>query len=83
MTKIIEDIEGIVLSKVKEVLETEDDIEINQNLGSLGLDSIRSIGLIADIECEFDITFDDDELLMHNFSTIEKIVQRVHHKLEY
>ncbi|CAG7659187.1 acyl carrier protein [Paenibacillus allorhizosphaerae] len=68
-------------SKVKELLQVDGNIQLDQDLTSIGLDSMRSVGLIVDLETQYNISFNDDELLTENFSTINKIVERVQSKL--
>jgi acyl carrier protein len=57
-------------------------VELDENLFHLGLDSIKCISLIAEMEEEFDIVFDDGELLFEYFSTIRVISDRIKKKLE-
>jgi acyl carrier protein len=68
-----------ITKKVQELLENDKITEVD-DLTSLGLDSIRSIELIVDLEADFDITFEDSELLLDNFKTIEKIEEMIHLK---
>lgn len=70
-----------ITSKVKEILGREQDISLEEDLATLGLDSMGSVGLIVDLEELFDIVIDDEELMFENFSTIQKIVDRVAGKL--
>lgn len=72
----------VINNKIRESLGVTDDICENQDLTSVGLDSIKIISLISTLEDEFDILFDDDELLMYNFSTIKIITDRVNNKME-
>jgi acyl carrier protein len=65
---------------LKAILETEN-ISNNANLIALGFDSIMAINLIVQLEEAFDVIFDDNELLIGNFSTISQIVERVESKL--
>ncbi|PFL57259.1 phosphopantetheine-binding protein [Bacillus cereus] len=58
---------------VKEILECNDELSIGDNLGELGLDSLNTVTLIVELEEQFNITFEDEELLFDNFSTLEKI----------
>ncbi|TNJ64371.1 acyl carrier protein [Paenibacillus hemerocallicola] len=70
-----------ITAKVNEILETDHNIAWEEELTSLGLDSIKSVNLIVDLEEMYHIVFDEDELLTENFSTISKIVARVQGKL--
>ncbi|GBF75586.1 hypothetical protein PA598K_04004 [Paenibacillus sp. 598K] len=71
-----------ILSKVKEVLVVEErEINLKENLGAIGLDSMKSVQLIVELEELFNISFDDEELMFENFSTIQKITTMVNEKL--
>ncbi|MCP4147983.1 MAG: acyl carrier protein [bacterium] len=45
----------------------------NDDLTKFGLDSLNVVYLIAELEQEYDFTFDEDDLLLANFDSIEKI----------
>jgi acyl carrier protein len=72
ISSIILIVEEILL--IKEILP-------NQDLFIIGLDSMKAINLVVRLEEQFVIIFDDDELLIQNFSTIEKINYLVQKKL--
>lgn len=74
-------IESKIAGTLQEILETNKKISSGDDLTALGLDSIKSVALIVDLEVAFDITFDDEELLFENFSTLSKISERVRDKL--
>ena len=42
--------------------------------GALGLNSLAAITLLVTIEERFNISVDDEDLLVENFSTIEQLV---------
>lgn len=48
-------------------------IEPSIDLRVIGLNSLNAIHLVVGIENEFDIEFDDHELVISNFDSIEKI----------
>jgi acyl carrier protein len=70
-----------VSKRVQESVGLNRMILVDEDLRSLGLDSMKSVTLIIDLEECFDIVFEDDELLFENFSTIQKIANRVSGKL--
>lgn len=70
-----------VTNKVKEVLEYNQDIYVNQDLAEIGLDSLASVTLLVELEEMYNIEFDDEEMLFENFSTITKINNLVCNKL--
>ena len=50
-----------------------DSVSETADLREIGLDSITSIELIVLLENEFDISVDDEDLLIDNFNNIAKI----------
>lgn len=46
-----------------------------------GVDSVRLFDLVVGLESDFDITFEDSELVVRDFDTVAHIVQRVHDKI--
>lgn len=70
-----------VTNKVKEVLQYNQDIYVNQDLAEIGLDSLASVTLLVELEEMYNIEFDDEEMLFENFSTITKINNLVCNKL--
>ncbi|MFB9327855.1 acyl carrier protein [Paenibacillus aurantiacus] len=48
---------------------------------SIGIDSMQLIHLVVQIETEYDIVFEDDEMLLENFKTIAIIADRIMMKL--
>jgi len=53
------------------------DIKMEDDLRDWGLDSLKSIDVIVALENEFDIAIEDEDLLVDNFNTIEKIINLV------
>ncbi|MBT2282939.1 hypothetical protein J7E78_05225 [Paenibacillus polymyxa] len=73
-----------IKKKLKQILEKSfDEISDEQELTQLGLDSMKSVALIVELEESFDIMFDDEELMFENFSTLNKISERVESKLVF
>lgn len=66
-------VERIVFEKISEVFNREVQISYDTDLRNEGLDSVKTIELIVNLEIEFDIEIDDQDLLVENFSTIHKI----------
>lgn len=64
---IIEIVRNILPDKSRAVLPTTDLIE------SLGFDSLNILELITALEEKFDILFDDEDLDLSNFNTINTI----------
>ncbi|MFB5763585.1 acyl carrier protein [Paenibacillus medicaginis] len=67
-----------VLTKLEnligDLLNTQEKILTEESLSKWGLDSLKTIELIVILEKEFDIIFDNNDLLLDNFGTIEKIL---------
>ncbi|MFF2154429.1 acyl carrier protein [Paenibacillus chitinolyticus] len=75
-------IEEIVVNKIKEKLNINSNLLPNDDLNSFGLDSLGSIDLILELEDEFDITFESEDLFIDNISTPEKIIKLIRGKLD-
>ncbi len=69
-----------ITSIVEEILETKG-IAPNQDLVSVGLDSIKAINLVVRLEEQFNIMFEEDLLKIQHFSSIDKINLRIFKKL--
>lgn len=77
-----------IIEKLKSIIKPyldEDEVEVNEitlhsNLiQDLGLDSFYVIDLIIDIETEFDITIDNDQI--SQFETVESVVRVIEEKM--
>jgi acyl carrier protein len=77
-----------IIEKLKSIIQPyldEDEIDVNEiklhsNLiQDLGLDSFYVIDLIIDIETEFDITIDNDQI--SQFETVESVVRVIEEKM--
>lgn len=70
-----------IIKKLQDDLQIKEDISELLYLGTLGLDSLKIIFLIVELEASFNITFSDEELLYENFSSLDNIVERISGKL--
>lgn len=72
-----------VVVLVKKVLEKQEygKIEDNMDLSVLGLDSLKAMELVVELESFFNIEFEDEELLFENFKIISEIVNRISGKI--
>lgn len=78
-----------IINKLKEILisNLDDDnmvdveIGLDDNLVSLGLNSITFIKVVVECEKAFDIEFDDEELDYEVFDTLEKICNCIESKV--
>lgn len=73
-------LEQVITKKISEVLNRAADIDFETDLRNGGLDSIKTIEFIVNLEVEFDIQIDDQDLLVENFSTINKVTKLLSEK---
>jgi D-alanine--poly(phosphoribitol) ligase subunit 2 len=52
-------------------------VKMDDDLRDWGLDSLKSIDIIVALENEFEIAIEDEDLLIDNFNTIEKIISLI------
>jgi acyl carrier protein len=57
-----------------------DSIDLDADLIEFGLDSLNSIELIVRLEDEFDIEIDDNDLIIDNINTLNKLINIVQNK---
>lgn len=69
---------------ISKVVELEqgviDSIDLDTDLVEYGLDSINAIELIVRLEEEFEIEVDDDDLLIDNINTLNKLISIIKNK---
>lgn len=70
--KVREILSAMFASVDVSVIEMETPLE-----NKLGIDSLKTLQLIVELEQVFDIEVDDDDLLFENFATIHKIVELI------
>jgi len=61
----------------EELVSSLDEIDDDEELLIVGIDSINLVSLILLIEDKYDISFDIEDIDMENFNTISKISQKV------
>ncbi|USK44118.1 acyl carrier protein [Cytobacillus oceanisediminis] len=74
-----EQIQEKIKNIIQELLDKEG-LSNKEDLTMQGLDSISSIELIVELEEVFSISFDDSELLLDNFKTIDLIEKMIESK---
>lgn len=76
-------ISQIVLTIIKESIENEiiDPIVLEDDLSSIGVNSITFIKIVVDLETEFDFEFDDEMLSYKSFPTTNSLVEYIDSKL--
>ncbi|TKJ93372.1 phosphopantetheine attachment protein [Paenibacillus sp. CFBP13512] len=70
-----------IVQIIQSILGYRLEISNHQKLDSIGFNSIKYIKLIVALEEEFKITFDDDDLIYENFSTLKKIELKTAEKI--
>ncbi|MGN7401970.1 acyl carrier protein [Cytobacillus praedii] len=68
------DIEQRIISILNKILHYHSNIQLEDDLQALGMDSMNFIHLIVLLEEEFDYEFPDETIVIENFSTIKSIM---------
>ncbi len=79
-----EQIASFLRQKIAELIEytlSEEQLNDSDPIKDMGMDSVKTINLIIQIEQQFDIAFEDEEMVSDNFFSIRKIVATVLDKL--
>ena len=67
-----------VIELVKQSLNLSQDFNetelVNSDLFAYGMDSITAIQLIIMLESEFDVEFEDEDLMLHTVQTVDTIL---------
>jgi acyl carrier protein len=69
---------GVVLTVLPNLRPEE--LSDDQNIFSLGLNSINAMALVSSLEDAFDITFETSEINFENFQTVTDIVELIRQK---
>ncbi len=70
----------VIIANLNE--KVSDNVTLNMDFNSIGLDSITFIKTIVALECEFDFEFDDEMLLITKFPTVKSMVEYVESKVQ-
>lgn len=73
------EIEKIVRKKLGEVMQIENSekLSVEKDLKEYGMDSLNAIELVVALEMEFGIEFSEEDLLVDNLCTIQKLMDIV------
>lgn len=74
MEEKLKEIIGIVLELSEDEVEA---IELDTDLLELGLDSMTCVEVVVNLEEEFGITVDEEDLLVENMSSIQQLIELV------
>jgi acyl carrier protein len=66
--------------KILQKILDNNSIGFETKLQETALDSLKYISLVVEVEKEFDMKFDDENLLLHNFETVEDLFEYVNEK---
>ena len=66
----------MIRNKLAEVLKIEnpEEISLEKDLKEYGMDSLNAIELVVALEMEFGIEFAEDDLLVDNLCTVQKLI---------
>lgn len=85
MAELPDDLEQRIKEIIVERLFLEiepDQLEDNASLTDAhGVDSVRLFDMIVGLEEDFEVSFEDEELVIENFDTVENIADRIREKL--
>lgn len=70
------ELEKTIRNKLAEVLKigNSEEISLDKDLKEYGMDSLNAIELVVALEMEFRIEFAEDDLLVDNLCTVQKII---------
>lgn len=70
------ELEKTIRNKLAEVLKIEnpEEISLEKDLKEYGMDSLNAIELVMALEMEFGIEFAEDDLLVDNLCTVQKLI---------
>ncbi len=74
-------IENIITAVLKLEPEKIKELSRDETLNRIGVDSVNFIEIVISLEDEFGIAFEDDELLLQNLNTINKLHNIISDKL--
>ncbi len=80
--ELVERIKNIISTVLKVDKEKIDEISQDETLNRVGVDSVNFIEIVVSLEEEFNIAFEDDELLLQNLNTINKLQTIIAGKLD-
>ncbi len=74
-----------VINIIYQALQVESDVEITANtqLSDLLFDSIDFVQMVVSLENEFNFEFDDEKLILDQFSSVESVIEYVKSKLNH
>ena len=80
LTDIQKSVFKVIISSLSE--KVSDNISLDMDFNSAGIDSITFVTTIVALESEFDFEFDDEMLLITKFPTVKSMVEYVESKVK-
>lgn len=67
-----------VISIISNILGVETEkISLDSDLNELGMNSLQFVKLVVELEIEFDMEFDDDDLVSTKLNTASKMINAI------
>lgn len=67
----------IIKNLIYTLIENEKEIDNDTLLNEVGIDSLRYVELVLVLEEEYSIQIEDEDLIIENFETIDKIIDLI------
>ena len=76
-----DDITKEIIKLITEIGELSDNIDLDTTFDKIELDSIGFVTIIVEIETNYEIEFDDENMLINNYRSIGDFVEYVKKKI--
>lgn len=81
MRKEIEQSLRKIIMELLELTKPVEEIANDDDLTKLGMNSISAIELVVEVEDKYDFEFNDEDLLVDNFKTIERLAKYIEKRI--
>lgn len=81
MRKEIEQSLRKIIMELLELTKPVEEIANDDDLTKLGMNSISAIELVVEVEDKYDFEFNDEDLLVDNFKTIERLANYIEKRI--
>lgn len=75
--KIIEKVLRDILSKYISLEKPIEEVQVDDELEKIGVDSISFMKMVVAIELAYDFEFEDEDLIVDNFQTLDNVIQYI------
>ncbi|MCR5803682.1 MAG: hypothetical protein K6G47_05430 [Clostridia bacterium] len=69
--------EARIIKVIQNMMNNDSDIDTNVDLKAYGVDSLAKVQLLVDLEDEFGIEFEEDDINQNNFSSVLTIKETI------